>query len=399
MASKDEKKRWTLANLRAAIPSYRSRVIIIVIGIILGTASIMYISNLARQLRIKENQEIEMWAYNLLQYQYSYSNTDTMDPMLKSIQDMRTDIPYVITDFNNQYKRSNLPDEIVGDQKQLNRQVAKLARQNDPKLITVWGLKYYIYYGNSKLQRTLRIFPFVQITIILIFVIFGFITFRTSEEDEQNKVWIGLAKETAHQLGTPISSLLGWLEYLRSQNIDPSVVEEMEKDLTRLMKVADRFSKIGSATILEPVILNETVGDSVMYFRTRIPKNVTLEYNGFAIAPVMAMVNKALFEWVVENILKNALDALQGQGIIYVVIESTDDRVNIDFKDTGKGIPKANFKRIFEPGFTTKTRGWGLGLSLSKRIIEEYHKGRIYVVDSEIGKGTTLRISLQRAYE
>jgi Signal transduction histidine kinase len=389
------KKKWTLSDLRASLPSYGSRVAIIVIGIVLGAGSIIYTSNLARQLRIKENQEIELWAYAFSQY----GQIEGESPMLKNIREMRTDIPFVITDFNNQYKMSNLPEEIVGDQKLLNKEVAKLARQNERKVITIWGWNYYMYYGSSKLQRTLAIFPFVQVTIILIFVIFGFITFRTSEEDEQNKVWIGLAKETAHQLGTPISSLLGWLEYLRSQDIDPSVVEEMDKDLTRLMKVADRFSKIGSATSLEPVIINETVGESVMYFRTRMPKNVALNYNGFAIAPVMAMANTALFEWVVENILKNSLDALQGQGKIDVVIDSTETKVNIDFRDTGKGIAKTNFKRIFEPGFTTKTRGWGLGLSLSKRIIEEYHKGKIYVVDSEIGKGTTIRISLQRAYE
>ena len=207
-----------------------------------------------------------------------------------------------------------------------------------------------------------------------------------------------LAKETAHQLGTPISSLLGWIEYLKTQHIDPSVVEEMNKDLTRLMKVADRFSKIGSETVLSPANVNEVVGSSVMYFRTRIPRNVTLSYNGLAIAPVQAMINGALFEWVVENLLKNSLDALQGQGEIDVRISDDLEWVYIDVKDTGKGIPKSNFKRIFEPGFTTKTRGWGLGLSLSRRIIEEYHKGRIYVVDSEPGRGTTIRIALKRLY-
>lgn len=265
--------------------------------------------------------------------------------------------------------------------------------------ITAWnGSRFYIFYGNSRLQKTLTVFPFVQLAVIVIFIGFGFLTFRSSQEDEQNKVWIGLAKETAHQLGTPISSLLGWIEYLKTQHIDPSVVEEMNKDLTRLMKVADRFSKIGSETVLSPANVNEVVGSSVMYFRTRIPRNVTLSYNGLAIAPVQAMINGALFEWVVENLLKNSLDALQGQGEIDVRISDDLEWVYIDVKDTGKGIPKSNFKRIFEPGFTTKTRGWGLGLSLSRRIIEEYHKGRIYVVDSEPGRGTTIRIALKRLY-
>ena len=240
------------------------------------------------------------------------------------------------------------------------------------------------------------VFTVTQVIVIVICIEFSFLTIRASQEDEQNRVWIGMAKETAHQLGTPISSLLGWVEYLKTQNIEPTVIEEMNKDLTRLMKVADRFSKIGSETVLSPANVNGVVGNSVMYFRTRGPRNVTLDYNGFAIAPVKAMMNTALFEWVVENLLKNALDALQGQGSIDVRISEDFECVYIDVRDTGKGIAKSNFKRIFEPGFTTKTRGWGLGLSLSKRIVEEYHNGRIFVVDSEIGKGTTIRITLRR---
>ena len=205
-----------------------------------------------------------------------------------------------------------------------------------------------------------------------------------------------MAKETAHQLGTPISSLLGWIEYLRSQEIDSSVVDEMQKDLTRLMKVADRFSKIGSETDLSPANINEVVGNCVLYFRTRVPRNVTLTYNGLAMAPMQAMINSALFEWVVENLMKNSLDALQGQGSIDVVVGESENSVYVEVSDTGKGIAKSNWTRIFEPGYTTKTRGWGLGLSLSRRIIEEYHKGKIAVVRSEIGKGTTIRVTLKR---
>ena len=227
----------------------------------------------------------------------------------------------------------------------------------------------------------------------------AFIAFRSSKLDEQNRVWIGLAKETAHQLGTPTSSLLGWIEYLRMQPIDQTAVEEMNKDLTHLMKIVDRFSKIGSETPLTTANINEVVGESVMYFRKRIPRNVTLDYNGLAIAPVQAAINTALFEWVVENLMKNSLDALQGHGAIHVHISSNEKQVIIDVKDTGKGIAKSNWNRIFEPGFTTKTRGWGLGLSLSRRIIEEYHGGKIFVAESEIGKGTTFRILLKRSFE
>ena len=180
--------------------------------------------------------------------------------------------------------------------------------------------------------------------------------------------------------------------------MDQSAVEEMQKDLTHLMKIVDRFSKIGSETPLTPANINEVVGESVMYFRKRIPRNVTLDYNGLAIAPVQANINAALFEWVVENLMKNSLDALQGHGAIDVRISSDEQHVMIDVKDTGKGIPKSNWKRIFEPGFTTKTRGWGLGLSLSRRIVEEYHQGKIAVTESEIGKGTNIRITLKRIY-
>lgn len=392
-----EKKKWTLSSLRVAIPSHRVRMLIVVGGLILGLGSILYTSNLARQLREKEKIEVTIWAFAIA----NYNRFNIDDPVLEGIVNSRNNIPLIITDENyglREYRQ--IPEEIVNHPDLLNKELQKLARQNDPISIEIWnGLRVWIFYGNSRLQRTLSVFPFVQVAIIMIFMMFGFITFRTSEEDERNKVWIGLAKETAHQLGTPISSLLGWLEYLRSQNIDPSVIEEMNKDLTRLIKVADRFSKIGSDTILEPANINEVVGNSVMYFRTRIPKNVTLSYNGLAIAPVKAMLNPALFEWVVENLLKNSLDALQGQGAIEVMLGSTGEWVNLDFRDTGKGMPKANFKRIFEAGFTTKTRGWGLGLSLSKRIVEEYHNGKIYVVDSEVGKGTTIRISLRRVYD
>ena len=212
-------------------------------------------------------------------------------------------------------------------------------------------------------------------------------------------MWIGLAKETAHQLGTPTSSLLGWIEYLRTQEVDPSVVDEMNKDLLHLMKIVDRFSKIGSETVLTPMSVNEVVGETVMYFRNRVPRNVTLSYNGLAMAPVKANLNVALFEWVVENLLKNALDAMQGHGEIDVNLSSNDKSVIIEVRDTGKGIAKGNWNRIFDPGFTTKTRGWGLGLSLSRRIVEDYHHGKIVVAKSEIGRGTTFRITLKRLEE
>jgi len=311
-------------------------------------------------------------------------------------------IPFIITNENLEVINSHLvPEKIIDHPDRLRKQIDKFMSENQPIPVRYrFSSEHYhlIFYGKSALLKSLYYFPYIQILVITAFVALGFIAFRSSKHDEQNRVWIGLAKETAHQLGTPTSSLLGWIEYLRSQEIDQTAVEEMNKDLTHLMKITDRFSKIGSETPLTPENINEVVGESVMYFRKRIPRNVTLEYNGLAIAPVQANINAALFEWVVENLMKNSLDALQGHGAIDVRISSDDKYVMIDVKDTGKGIPKSNWKRIFEPGFTTKTRGWGLGLSLSRRIVEEYHQGKIAVIDSEIGKGTTIRITLKRSF-
>ena len=313
----------------------------------------------------------------------------------------RNNIPFVITDENLTVIHAHLiPDKILDHPDRLRRRIDRMSRENTPITIKyLWGHKHIIFYGQSRLLKTLYYFPYVQLGVIAIFILLGFIAFRSTKQDEQNRIWIGLAKETAHQLGTPTSSLLGWIEYLRSQPVDQTAVEEMNKDLAHLMKIVDRFSKIGSETPLTPANINEVVGETVMYFRARIPRNVTIDYNGLAIAPVQASINTALFAWVVENLLKNSLDALQGHGRIDVRIASDERHVMIEVKDTGKGIPKSNWKRIFEPGFTTKTRGWGLGLSLSRRVIEEYHQGRIAVVDSEPGKGTTIRVTLKRVYE
>ncbi len=372
--------------------SYRRRVTIIAVGMFIGITSIFFMSRMANMLREKERNEVELWAYTMSRQ----GEIDYNDPFISRILKNNSDIPFIIIDDQGRVISSKLiPDHIINHPDLLHK---KMDRMRGPTEIPQWNGSLWLFYGRSNLLNMLVYFPIVQIFVIGIFIVFGFITFHSSKHDEQNRVWIGLAKETAHQLGTPTSSLLGWLEYLRSQPIDRSAVDEIAKDLTRLSKVVDRFSKIGSETVLKDVNVNELVGNSVLYFRTRIPRNVSLDYNGLAIAPLKASVNEALFEWVVENLLKNALDALQGTGRINVHISDDADHIFIDVSDTGKGIAKANFKRVFEPGFTTKTRGWGLGLSLSRRIIEEYHKGRIGVHESEPGKGTTMRITLKKSY-
>ena len=382
--------------------SFRNRMVVIILGLVLACASLYFTSRMAESLREKEQHDVQIWAM-AMERSGNTSMFLSDDPLMAEIISGRNNIPLIITDNNLHVLESHLiPQNVVNHPDLLREKIDQLTEKNSPIVIrNRWNAQdnVYIFYGESRLLRTLYYFPLVQLIVVAIFILFGYIAFSSSKQDEQNRVWIGLAKETAHQLGTPTSSLLGWIEYLRTQEVDQTAVDEMNKDLTHLMKIVDRFSKIGSETILASANINEVVGGCVMYFRTRIPRNVTLDYNGLATAPVQAMINAALFEWVVENLLKNSLDALQGQGAINVTISSNSESVFVDVRDTGKGIARSNWKRIFEPGFTTKTRGWGLGLSLSRRIIEEYHKGRIAVIDSEIGKGTTIRITLKRIFE
>ena len=373
---------------------YRKRVLVISIAVVIGTLSILFTTRMSRMLQQKEMNEMALWSYAMERMGESTHN----DPLIFQVVHNQN-IPYLMLGESGRVEKYHLlPESVVNHPDRRMKLIMKLSRQNTPiEITTPRGFRYILFYGNSALLNWLILFPYVQLAVVAIFAFFAFMTFRTSKQDEQNRVWIGLAKETAHQLGTPISSLMGWLEYLRSQDINPDAVEEMNKDLQRLVKVANRFGKIGSETELSETNLGEVVGDCVLYFRTRIPRKVSLDYNGLAMAPVRVMMNAALFEWVVENLLKNALDALQGVGTIKVLVSQNDEWAYIDVSDTGKGIAKSNWKKIFEPGFTTKTRGWGLGLSLSKRIIEEYHQGHIFVVDSEVGKGTTIRIAIRKS--
>ena len=392
--------------------SARRRTIVIAIGLALALLSICYTWRVSthmrhedeaaiQQLRDSEQNDVKMWEDILYSSRYIFNEPQ----LLKELAE-HTTIPFVITDDALTPLVSNLPEEVLSNAEQLRGEIMSMSLVNQPVTVSyrIPPINFTIYYGTTDYSmlvsnahsKALSYFPYVQLFIIGIFAIFAYIAFLSTKQDEQNRVWVGLAKETAHQLGTPTSSLLGWVEYLRGQPVDQMAVDEMQKDLVHLNKVVDRFSKIGSETQLKPMNINEVVGDTVLYFRRRVPRNVALNYNGLAMAPIEAPINAALFEWVVENLMKNSLDALQGHGVIDVVIGEEGDAVYVEVSDTGKGIAKGNWTRIFEPGFTTKTRGWGLGLSLSRRIIEEYHKGRIAVVRSEVGKGTTIRVTLNR---
>ena len=402
--------------LNSRLFSTRRRTIVIAIGLALASLSIYYTWTISqemrhedelaiKQLRETEHNAIEMWEDILRSTKssgYIFYNTELLNKLAE-----HTTVPIVIADDKLRPLVSNLPAEIISDPVRLRAEIMEMSRHNRPVVVSYRfpPETFTIYYGmtdystlvSSAHSEALAFFPYVQLIIIVVFAIFAYIAFMSTKQNEQNRVWVGLAKETAHQLGTPTSSLLGWIEYLRSQPVDQMAVEEMAKDLVHLNKIVDRFSKIGSETQLTQMNINEVVGDTVLYFRRRVPRNVQLTYNGLAMAPVEVPINAALFEWVVENLMKNSLDALQGQGSIEVVVGENDRNVFVEVSDTGKGIPKSNWTRIFEPGFTTKTRGWGLGLSLSRRIIEEYHKGKIAVVRSEMGKGTTIRVTLNRS--
>ena len=389
---------------------------LIVVGLVLAGISVVYTWRMSvgmrqeqdaaiEQLRQDERNAVEMWE-DILRSTNIGGQMVYNPELLRELAE-HTNVPLVIADERLRVWVTNLPEEITSNPALLRQEIMLMSQNNKPisveygvmrrTVVTIYyGMTDYANLVSSKHSRALALFPYMQLGIILIFAIFAYIAFSSAKQSEHNRVWVGLAKETAHQLGTPTSSLLGWIEYLRSQPVDQQAVDEMGKDLAHLMKIVDRFSKIGSETQLSPANINEVVGDTVMYFRRRVPRNVTLTYNGLAMAPIRVSLNAALFEWVIENLLKNSLDALQGQGSIEVVVGESGNTVFVEVSDTGKGIAKSSWTRIFEPGFTTKTRGWGLGLSLSRRIIEEYHAGKIAVVRSEIGKGTTIRVTLER---
>ena len=383
--------------------SFRSRISILSVGLILAVVSLLYTNKLAEVLRQKEQHDVELWVAAMERVSREAFGNYLVDPLISHIVSTQNNIPFIITDENLNLVMSNrIEEDVLKDTLRFRQKLDELTEENTPRTVRIrWttGHSHIIFYGRSQLLTALYYFPYVQWLIIAIFLLFTYIALQSTKQDEQNRVWIGLAKETAHQLGTPISSLLGWVEYLRSMEVDSTAVDEMNKDLQHLMKIVDRFSKIGSETVLSANNVNEVVGETVLYFRKRVPRNVSLSYNGLAMAPVKASLNVALFEWVIENLMKNALDAMQGQGELDLRVWSDKDHVYIDVSDTGKGIAKGNWKRIFEPGFTTKTRGWGLGLSLSRRIVEDYHHGKIFVAKSEVGHGTTFRIMLKRVFE
>ncbi|MFZ5939053.1 MAG: sensor histidine kinase, partial [Bacteroidota bacterium] len=276
----------------------------------------------------------------------------------------------------------------------LEHQLELMRDENDSITINISpDYNNYIFYRNSILLRKLGIFPYVQLAVIMLFIFVSYIAFSVSRKAEQNEVWTGLTKETAHQLGTPVSSLLGWVEIIKSTGTPPEIAEELRKDVSRLEKITERFSKIGAKPSLVPTDIRHTIQDSIQYLRSRVSNEIIIEFMPPA-EPVEVPLNETLFSWVIENLCKNSMDAIEGKGKITVELKTVDNHVLVDVGDTGKGIPKSKYKTVFKPGYTTKKRGWGLGLSLSSRIVEMYHNGKIFVLASDPGSGTVIRIQL-----
>lgn len=373
----------------------KGKLIFLLISVLL-VGGVLYVSNdLVEDLSIEERKKMEIWAEATRELA-SDKTEMSMELILKVIQS-NTSIPAIIVDDTgeiNQYLNLNLPE--TDTEKYLQEKLEQLKSKSNLIEINLGDEeKQYLYYDDSILLKRLSLYPYVQLGVMVLFVLIVYFALISTKKAEQNKVWVGLSKETAHQLGTPISSLMAWMDLLESSGVDSSLLSDMNKDVNRLSVIAERFSKIGSKPEMELIYVNEVLENATEYMRRRVSDKVLITTHLPSDAEG-AMVCLSLFEWVIENLCKNAVDAMNGEGRIDVYMTSEKQQIYIDIKDTGKGIARKNFKTVFNPGYTTKKRGWGLGLTLAKRIIEDYHAGRIYVKDSEVGKGTAFRIELKR---
>ncbi|MGF6850494.1 hypothetical protein QFZ51_005729 [Chitinophaga sp. W3I9] len=365
--------------------------------LIIGT-TIWFVSNLSRNIQEEERKKVATWveANRELLRASSEANLN----LAVDIVTNNTTIPLILTDETGKILDSRNLDSmrIMQDPNFLSNELQAFKKQHPPFIMEVDSkqkLYNYIYYGDSLILRQIRYYPYIQLIVVTLFIAIVLFALSSTNRATQNQVWVGLAKETAHQLGTPLSSMEAWLEILRDNEANATIVTELSKDVDRLKLITDRFSKIGSVPKLEEKDIVAQIENMTNYIRKRAPQKVILTVHS-AEDELPAMFSPPLFDWVVENLLKNALDAMEGKGKIDITIENHPTFITIDVADTGKGIPKLSFEKVFKPGFSTKKRGWGLGLSLAKRIIEEYHRGRLYVKSSEINKGTTFRILLRK---
>lgn len=380
-------------------------VVFLLIAVGLAVLFLCISDNIVKKLAEQERQRMEIWADATREIANPDAASDNIDFLLSIIQSNRN-IPVLLTDDEgNILDQRNFdlpepPDTLdplyisPTNQAFLNNRLNALRNTSKKIVIDIpGGESQYLYYEDSRLLRMLGYYPYIQVVVMLVFVVLVYFAVISTKKAEQNKVWVGLTKETAHQLGTPISSLMAWMELLESLGVDADMVKEMNKDVTRLSTIASRFGKVGSKPTLEPANLNTVVSDAASYMSTRISSRICLTVD-CCHGPLMVDLSDSLFQWVMENLIKNAVDAMEAEGSITVTTGRSDRNAWIEVADTGKGLPRNRFKTIFNPGYTTKKRGWGLGLALARRIIEQYHHGRIYVASSELGRGTTFRIEL-----
>jgi len=371
------KTRWTSTNIGS---------LIVMVVLLIVIASGVYINMLVKQLQMEEQQRVEIWADATRRLIQADENEDLS--FYLSIIEANTNIPVYIVDSTGQVLESRNVKKMADDPRELNGPI-ELRISDD--------IVQYIYYDESRMLTQLKVFPYIEFGFILLFVIVAVLTLFIAQRSEQNRVWVGLSKETAHQLGTPISSLVAWQELLQSRYPNDELIPEMRMDIQRLSMIAERFSKVGSEPTLIPTILTDVVQQTVDYMRTRVSNKVTIELTTNAQEPCCVLMSAPLFSWVLENLMKNALDAMEGRGKITICINRDGSDMVVDISDTGRGIDRSLYHTVFQPGYTSKKRGWGLGLSLSKRIIEDYHRGKIFVKNSELGVGTTFRILIKEA--
>ncbi len=382
--------------------------LVIGISIIIAAGSIYYTDLLVEELKEREERLINLYARSI-EYTANEDNSSEITFLNQEIIVPNTNIPSILVNSNNDYMFSRnlevaIPDSLSQEEK--NRLaapvLATMREEHNPILIELRlpnGEVYesqYVYYKNSYLLTQLKYYPYVQLSVIAGFAILAYVIFSYSKTAEQNRVWAGMAKETAHQLGTPLSSLMAWIEYFKTEpeKYEGHIITELEKDIHRLEMITSRFSSIGSLPTLKEENLYGVIAETIAYLQNRISSKVNIQLKAEAEC-LQARINKPLFDWVIENISKNAIDAMSGRGTLIISLQkSGDDKIWVDITDTGKGIPKSKINQVFTPGYTTKRRGWGLGLSLAQRIIEHYHKGKLFVKSSEINVGTTFRIIL-----
>ena len=371
------------------------KIILIIIAILLGVASLVFSNFLVRDLEREETTRMEVWAEAMRTFNNADENTD-LSLVLTVIRGNNT-IPVIVLDEKGGIE--NYANIRIHDTDTLGYLMREAAAMRDAGHIIRMDMNepgrfYDVCYDDSLMLKRLAAYPYIQFGVFVVFLLVALFALLSMKRSEQNRVWVGLSKETAHQLGTPISSLMAWTEILRTSYPDDELIPEMGKDVHRLEIIAERFSKIGSLPETAPENLGEALGRVTDYIGRRSSEHVRISLH-VPERPIVVRMSSPLFEWVIENLCKNAIDAMDGEGSIDIRVSQDDSRVYVDVTDTGKGIQKGHFNSVFSPGFTTKKRGWGLGLSLAKRIIESYHKGRIYVKHSELDKGTTFRIELK----